>query len=76
LVLGAAACIGKLDTGIVSEAMAQVKTKDVEAWARECLGTALLAKRRRALGRWREKERSKKVGQELAGTHLGDAVGF
>jgi len=76
LVLGAAACIGSLDVKIVREAMVNIKTRDVEAWADEQLGTTLLSKRRMALGGWRKKKRSKKTGQKSAGVSIGNAVGF
>lgn len=76
LVLGAAACIGRLDVEIVREAMVQIKTRDVEVWVDEQLGATLLSKRRRALGGWRKKKRLKKVGQEPTGMFLGNAVGF
>ena len=74
LVLGLSACTGRLDVKLVQEAMVQVKTKDVDAWAREQLGTTLLAKRRSALGRHRKKRPVKKIGQESTGIYLGEAA--
>lgn len=59
LVLGAAACVGKIDVDVVKAAMKQVKTSDVEAWTRDQMGTTLLSKRRQALGSWRRKKKKK-----------------
>jgi hypothetical protein len=59
LVLGAAACVGKVDVDVVKAAMQQVKTTDVEVWTRGQIGTTLLSKRRQALGSWRRKKRKK-----------------
>lgn len=76
LVLGAVACIGKIDADVVSKGMIEVKTADVEAWTREQIGVTILAKRRKALGKWRKRKRTKKVVQELTGNDLDVAVGF
>lgn len=76
LVLGVAACVGKLDTDVVMTAMKHVKTADVDAWTKEQVGTTLLSKRRKALGAWRKKKRSKKIIPESAGIPLGKAMGF
>lgn len=38
LVLGAAACVGKVDVDIVSAAMRQVSTADVDAWTKDQMG--------------------------------------
>lgn len=74
LVLGLSACTGKLDAKLVQEAMMQVKTKDVDAWAGKQLGTTLLAKRRRALGGHRKRRSVNKNGQESTGIYLEEAA--
>jgi len=74
LVLGLSACTGRLDVRLVQEAMIQVKTKDVDAWTREQVGTTLLAKRRSALGRHRKKRPVKEIGQESTGIYLEEAA--
>lgn len=76
LVLGAAACVGKIDADIVQAAMRQVKTVDVDAWSAEQIGPTLLSKRRKALGSWRRKKRKNKFTQESAGISLEQAEGF
>jgi hypothetical protein len=76
LVLGAAACVGKVDADIVRAAMRQVSTADVDAWTKEQMGPTLLSKRRKALGSWRKKNRTKNVIHELAGVPLMDVAGF
>ena len=76
LVLGAAACVGKVDAHIVQAALRQIKTTDVDAWADEQIGPTLLSKRRCALGEWRRKKRKNKITQELAGIPLEEAMGF
>lgn len=90
LILGAAACVGKINSDVVSAAMAQIKTADVEAWTKKQIGMTLLSKRRKAFGSWRRKEPSKNIKfgplrkkgsskiikQELAGIYMGEAVGF
>jgi len=90
LILGAAACVGKIDSAVVRAAMAQIKTVDVEAWMKKEMGDTLLSKRRKAFGGWRKKEPSKKIKfnarekkessknirQELAGLYKGKAMGF
>jgi hypothetical protein len=86
LVLGAAACVGKVDIDVVKAAMQQVKTADVAAWTGGQMGTTLLSKRRRALGSWRSKKRKKErlkkkkpaknMGHKSTGDHLRQAVGF
>lgn len=73
LVLGAAACVGKIDADVVRAAMTQVKTGDVNAWTREQMGTTLLSKRRKAFGSWRKKTN---IVHELTGNYLEEAVGF
>lgn len=60
LVLGAAACVGKVDIDVVKAAMQQVKTEDVAAWTRDQMGTTLLSKRRQALGSWRRKTKKRR----------------
>ena len=59
LVLGAAACVGKVDVDVVKVAMQQVKTADVAAWTKGQIGTTLLSKRRHALGSWRRKKKKR-----------------
>lgn len=76
LVLGAAACVGKIDADVVRAAMTQVKTADVDTWTREQMGTTLLSKRRKAFGAWRKKTSTKNIIHEPAGIHLEEAVGF
>ena len=76
LVLGVAACVGKLDSDVVMAAMTQIKTADVDAWTKEQIGTTLLSKRRKSLGAWRKKKLSKNVEQKLAGIPQRKAVGF
>ena len=76
LILGAAACVGKLNSDIVSAAMRQIKTADIEKWTKDQMGPTLLSKRRKALGSWRKKKRTKKIVRKHAGDTLMDAVGF
>lgn len=76
LVLGMAACVGKIDADVVRAAMVQVKIADVEAWTSEQMGTTLLTKRRRTLGSWRKKKFLENIVQEPAGAALEEAVGF
>jgi len=61
LVLGVAACVGKVDVDVVRTAMVQVRTKDVDAWTNEQMGATLLSKRRKSLGAWRRKKKTKKL---------------
>ncbi len=75
LVLGAAACVGQTDIGVVRAAMEQVSDSDVGNWTQKQLGTTLLAQRRRAFGK-PQKNASNKVVQELTENHLGRAGGF
>jgi hypothetical protein len=74
LILGAAACVGKVDVDIVGAAMKQVRAADVNEWAKEQLGHTQLSKRRKALGGWRK--RAKNLIQKVDGNSLGNAVGF
>jgi hypothetical protein len=76
LVLGVAACVGKIEPDVVRAAMAQVKTADVDAWTREQVGKTLVSKRRKAFGVLRKKKLSKKIKRESAGIHEGEAMGF
>lgn len=76
LILGTAACVGKVDADIVSAAMKQISTADVDAWAKKQIGPTLLFKRRKALGSWRKKNRTKNIVQEQTGTLLEDVAGF
>jgi len=76
LVLGVAACVGKIDVNLVKTAMAKIRTKDVDAWTREQMNETLLSKRRKSFGRWKKEKRNKKVVQESSGIYLGEAVGF
>lgn len=87
LVLGMAACVGKLNTEVVMSAMSKVKTSDVDKWALEQIGTTILSKRRKALGFWRKRSNIKllrksgtrntqDIAQELTGNLQRKAVGF
>jgi len=76
LVLGIAACIGKVDADIVSAAMRQISTADVDAWTKEQIGPTLLSKRRKALGSWRKKNQTKNIAREQAGILLMNVAGF
>ncbi len=77
LVLGIAACVGKVDADVVSAAMRQISTADVDTWTKEQIGTTLLSKRRKSLGLWRRKKRTKKnVIHEQAGVSLMGVAGF
>ena len=76
LVLGVAACVGKVNGDIVSAAMRQVSTADVDAWTKERMGSTLLSKRRKAIGSWRKKNRTKNIMHEQAGVSLMDVAGF
>lgn len=76
LVLGAAACVGKMDADIVNAAMKQISTADVDEWTKEQIGRTLLSKRRKALGSWRKKRRDKNIIHELAGISEVNVVGF
>ena len=76
LVLGAAACVGKIDADVVKNALEQIKTADVDAWTNEQMGSTLISKRRKALGSWRKKKRPKKVEHESTGISTVEAMGF
>lgn len=76
LVLGAVACVGKVNVDIVSAAMRQVRTSDVNAWTKEQMGQTVLSKRRQALGSWRKKNRTKNVIHEQTGILWEDVMGF
>ena len=76
LVLGAAACVGKVDADVVGVAMRQVGTADVDAWTKEQMGLTILSKRRKALGWWRKKNRTKNITQEQEGVLLRDVMGL
>ena len=76
LALGAAACVGKVDADIVSAAMRQISMADVDAWTKDQIGPTLLSKRRKALGSWRKKNRTKNVVREQAGVPLMNVAGF
>jgi hypothetical protein len=76
LILGAAACVGKVNADVVSAAMREVSTADVDAWTQEQIGQTLLSKRRKALGSWRKKHRTKNMRREQAGSSLLNVVGF
>lgn len=75
LVLGAAACIGKVNADVVRAAMMQIKIADVDAWTEAQIGITLLSKRRKALGLWRKKC-LKNMEQESTGILLREAEGF
>src|SRR5262249_4771147 len=49
LVLGVTACLGQLNTEIVTQALTITKGQDVIDWERDNLGVSLQAKRRQAL---------------------------
>jgi hypothetical protein len=74
LILGAAACVGKVDSDVVSAAMRQVSITDVNAWTKQQLGLTLLSKRRKALGSWRKKNKTKNITHKRIS--LMDAMGF
>lgn len=86
LVLGAAACVGKVDVDVVKVAMQQVKTTDVAAWTRGQMGATLLSKRRQALGSWRRKKKKrhclrknkspKNVELKSTGSSMRKVIGF
>jgi hypothetical protein len=81
LVLGVAACVGKVDLETVKKAMEETSTEDVKRWGEEQLGVTLLSRRRKALGFWRKKRKrrkvdKKKVGQHSTGILLGKVAGF
>jgi hypothetical protein len=81
LVLGAAACLGKVDVNVVRAAMDEVTSSDVDAWTRDQMGVTLLSKRRKALGSWRRKKTTKKklplyMGQESTGILQEKIMGF
>ena len=76
LVLGIAACVGKIDVDVIKTALIQVRTKDVEEWAREHIGETLLSKRRKSLGGLRKKKKEKKVVHKLTGISPEKVVGF
>lgn len=64
LVLGMAACVGKLNTDVVMSAMSTVKNSDVDKWTLEQIGTTVLSKRRKALGFWRRRSNLKLIKQD------------
>lgn len=68
LVLGMAACMGKLDTDVIMSALSTVKTSDVNDWALEQIGTTILSKRRKALGFWRKRSSLKLLTQKMTGS--------
>lgn len=76
LVLGIAACVGKVDADIVSAAMRQISTTDVNTWVKEQMGPTLLSKRRKTLGLWRKKNRTENIVHEQAGGSLMNVAGF
>lgn len=76
LVLGAAACVGKVDVDVVRAAMKKVRTADIDTWMQEHLGATLLSKRRKALGSWRKKNSPKNMEQESTGGSLRKVMGF
>jgi hypothetical protein len=76
LVLGAAACVGKVDVDVVSAALRQVRTVDIDKWMREQIEVTLLSKRRNALGAYRKKRLPEGNVQDTAGILQEEAVGF
>lgn len=75
LILGAAACVGKIDHQIIAEALQVIKTRDVDAWVKKWIGTTLTSKRRTSFRGWKKK-RKKNLEQEITGTVEEHAVGF
>ena len=86
LVLGGAACVGKIDVDVVKAAMQQIKTEDVVAWTRSQMGTTLPSKRSQALGAWRREKKKKhrlkknklpgNMERKSTGDPLGQVMGF
>jgi hypothetical protein len=77
LILGAAACVGKLDADLIRTALENVSVKDVDLWTREQIGPTVCSKRRSALGNWRRKKRFKKIlVQKPAGILQREVMGF
>ena len=74
LVLGAAACVGKIDADTIHAAMREVKTADVDSWAAEQIGPTLLSRRKKAFGSRHRKKKRKKFTRELAGVSLEKAA--
>ncbi len=75
LILGATGCIGKIDSQIIAQALQVIKTKDVNAWVKEWIGTRVTSKRSQAFGGWRKK-RKKNIEQEAVGIINEGAVSF
>jgi hypothetical protein len=76
LLLGAAACVGKINAEVIRAAMEQVKKADIDAWTKDQVGVTLLSKRRKSLGAWRKKVSPENVVHELSGTPETKVVGF
>jgi len=86
LVLGAAACVGRVDVDLVKAAMQKIKVADIDAWTKNQIGITILAKRRKALGVWRKKKKIEKLPKkkklsenmehESTGKHQGKVMGF
>lgn len=76
IVLGVAACVGKVDANIVGAAMRQISTVDVDAWTKEQIGLTVLSKRRKALGSWRKINRARNITRKQSGILLKDVMVF
>lgn len=76
LILGVAACVGKVDIALVKAAMTHIKISDVDTWTREQVGSTLLSRRRKALAFWRKKNFQKNIVHESAGAVRSEAIGF
>jgi len=75
LVLVMAACVGNLEPSMIQAAMLETKTKDVDTWTKNQVGTTTLAKRRRAFGKgWQNK--MNKIQPKCTGIPVKEAVGF
>lgn len=76
MVLGAAACVGKIDHDVVKAAMEHVRLEDVAKWTQTQIGETLLSKRRKSLGAWRRKKRIKKIRQDSTYIFDEESIGF
>jgi len=75
LVLVMAACVGNLEPSMIQAAMLETKTKDVDTWTKNQVGTTTLAKRRRAFGKgWQNK--MNKIQPKCTGIPVEEAVVF
>ena len=77
LILGAAACVGKIDTATVRQAIEQYSIKDIEHWSSQQIGTTLVSQRRKSLGKRRKKKiHLNKIRQGSTGFLEEKAAGF